>query len=167
MKTMEYSLQFYPTQYSAKNTDWPYGISSGGPIYKFLDGKTEILLVVRDRPDGSINYGLTKGTLKVGETLEQAAIREILEESGANVCLKTYLGAHTQTFLHHTKQYEKTLHYFAAEFIAFTHEMDREHDRVEWHTIDEAIRLCEQSDPIKNEAEILSRLKLYLGYERD
>ncbi|MBD2863969.1 MULTISPECIES: NUDIX hydrolase [Paenibacillus] len=54
-------------------------ISAGGVVYRLLpDGRTEVQMI-QDR------YGkktLPKGKMEPGETIEQTALREILEETG-------------------------------------------------------------------------------------
>lgn len=53
-------------------------ISAGGVVYRFQDGKL-LLLMIEDR------YGkitLAKGKQETGETIEETALREVLEETG-------------------------------------------------------------------------------------
>ncbi len=123
----------------------------------------EVLLLVRHRQNQT-NYNLPKGTVRIGETLEDAAVREIMEESGASVHLRTYLGAILPTGQKGKDgaDYIKTNHYYAAEFVEFTNMMDDEHEMREWFEIDTAIALCRESNDFKNEAEILERLRVFL-----
>ena len=60
---------------------WPYHISAGGVIYRHQQGRLEVVVLYRNRPDGR-HYHLPKGTLHHDETLEDDARREVLEESG-------------------------------------------------------------------------------------
>lgn len=53
--------------------------SAGGVVFDLLDGEIEVALTVR-RGDG--RWGLPKGLVEEGEGLEEAALREVSEETG-------------------------------------------------------------------------------------
>lgn len=55
--------------------------SAGGVVYRSLGGAPRVLLI-RDRND---HWGFPKGHLESGETAEEAAIREVREETGLRV----------------------------------------------------------------------------------
>ena len=59
--------------------------SAGAIIYTLIDNQIRYLLI----RDFNGNYGFPKGHLEQGETLEQAAIREIKEETGIDIKLDT------------------------------------------------------------------------------
>lgn len=63
-------------------------------IIELLDrpGRPIVLIERRNPPPG---WALPGGFVDVGETLEQAAIREALEETGLSVRLKTLLGCYS------------------------------------------------------------------------
>lgn len=63
--------------------------SCGGVVYKVLEGKIYFLLVrpFRDRD----SWGVPKGHINEGETREECALREILEETGIVVSLEDRL----------------------------------------------------------------------------
>ena len=55
----------------------PNEVSAGGVVVRMADGGTEVVLV----SDGRY-WGLPKGNLEAGETPEDAALREVSEETG-------------------------------------------------------------------------------------
>ena len=138
--------------------DWPYHVSSGGAVFN----GDQILLLLRN-DDGKITYHLPKGTLEPNESLEQAAIREILEESGADVELVGYLGSVNTEFVFNELEFNKVNHYFAAKLKSDKlQDMDSEHDSREWVPIDEAEALLKLNDNSKQEWLIITRLKAWL-----
>lgn len=53
--------------------------SSGGAVITLLDGAPHVALIATR---GKTRWGLPKGAVSDGETSEQAALREVLEETG-------------------------------------------------------------------------------------
>ena len=85
--------------------------SAGGIVHS--SGKFLTLYVTK--------YGevvFPKGTIELGETPEQAAIREISEETGYHVRIRAPLGRVSYQFDEDDgKQYKKTVHYYLFELI--------------------------------------------------
>jgi 8-oxo-dGTP pyrophosphatase MutT (NUDIX family) len=154
-------LEFYNAQYASYKDgyEWPYGIGAGGVVYKHVSGKYYFLLLGRDE-DGDLSYHLPKGTLHLDETLELCALREIKEEAGVNVMLKTFLGAKYTEFEYKNKKYNKTLLYFAAKYIDEAGIMDNEHDFKQWFGYDQAIEKLFKNP--KQEDEFILRCNNYL-----
>lgn len=87
--------------------------SAGAIILREIDGQLKIALAQRRR-DTKI-WVLPKGHVEPGETLEQAALREIHEEAGlANVQLLTYLGSIVREVRQDGNLIPKTIHYYLA-----------------------------------------------------
>lgn len=61
-----------------------YESSSGAIVYRNIDGTVKFLLIKNKR---SANWGFPKGHLEQGETKEDAARREVLEETGLHINL--------------------------------------------------------------------------------
>lgn len=158
MSTMT-KLDFYPTEYRADSDGLPFHISTGGVVYRKADNDFEYLLLGRNTEEG-VTYHLPKGTLHIDETLESCALREIAEESGCATILKTYLGAKTEQYTYNG-DFDKTLHYYAAEYVAESEAMDNEHDFREWCQYDDAIAKLRTN--IKREDIFIERTKKYLG----
>jgi 8-oxo-dGTP pyrophosphatase MutT (NUDIX family) len=152
--------------------DWPYNLAAGGLTVK--DG--EVLLLSRIEGDLK-TYHLPKGTLEPGEALENCARREILEESGAEVELESYLGAIHAEFKF--KQLnssgkrsgdeincDKVTHYYLAKLKnPELREMDSEHSGREWARFADAKKLLKLNNNPKQEWLIVERLERLLGLQ--
>ncbi len=88
--------------------------SAGGIILREFEGQLKIALAQYARRPNS--WVLPKGHVEEGETIEQAALREIYEETGLdNVQLITHLGTIMRESLKSNGDVEeKTIHFFLA-----------------------------------------------------
>lgn len=70
-----------------------------------------VLIVKRKQPEGGLLWQFPGGKIEAGETDEQAVIREVKEETGAEVKIMKYLGAriHPST--------NKVMSYWACEYV--------------------------------------------------
>ena len=62
-------------------------VSAGGVVYRRDEGSIELALAARRTRRGELAWGLAKGAIEAGESEEQAAVREVLEEPGLEVLL--------------------------------------------------------------------------------
>ncbi|HZG84708.1 NUDIX hydrolase [Paenibacillus sp.] len=87
-------------------------ISAGGVVFRKHDGRIEIQLI-QDR------YGRTslpKGKMEPGETVEQTALREILEETGIRGTIREPLALIQYQYKHPDKGLvDKEVHYYLVE----------------------------------------------------
>jgi 8-oxo-dGTP pyrophosphatase MutT (NUDIX family) len=87
-------------------------ISAGGVVYRKVGGKLQIQLI-QDR------YGRTslpKGKMEAGETVEQTALREILEETGIRGAIRSPLALIQYQYKHPEKgMIDKEVHYYLVE----------------------------------------------------
>ena len=95
-------------------------------------GGLEVLLVHRQRYD---DWTIPKGKLEPGETHEQAARREVLEETGLECELGRELPS---TSYHDRKGRPKTVRYWAMLPRGGVAGPNREVDEVRWASLDEA-----------------------------
>ncbi len=163
-------LMYESNEYRASK-DWPYAIAAGCVVYKTQGKKVEVLLLTRDFDHDAYSagntdqpsYHLSKGHVNLNETLEDAAKRETEEELGAKVSITGYLGSLHHDFNHprNRNTTDKTIHYFAAEWIDDVKKTDNEHDGREWVLLDEAIKLLGVPNP-KGEDEVIKRLRVLL-----
>lgn len=80
--------------------------SAGGVVYH--NGK---FLLIKWKSEGTVE--LPKGTVETGESLEEAAIREVFEETGYKGRIINKLNTFNHVFTWHDGvTYDKTVHYF-------------------------------------------------------
>ncbi len=84
-------------------------VSAGAILYTRQDGQVRFLLVLEHMG----HIGFPKGHLEAGETEEQAALREILEECGIHATLRT---GFRQVLSYPTGDFIKTNAYFVGYF---------------------------------------------------
>lgn len=159
-------MHLYDTDEYRATKDWPYAVCAGCLVYRGSGDNIELLLLKRDADneisaEDFLTYHLPKGHLKFDETLVDAATREVLEETGAVVDIQTYLGALTKEYAYKGSVYNRTFHFFAAQWQSDTSVMDNEHDAREWVPLEEAEELLGQPNP-KGEDDIVRRFKKYL-----
>ena len=113
-------------------------VSAGGVIYRERDGKAEIALVGKLSPR---RWGLPKGGPQRGESLEQAAVREVTEETGLQARLICPIGDIDYWFRWSGRRHFKTVHFYLMEAVGGdVSQHDDEYDVVEWFSIDDAVR---------------------------
>jgi len=135
-------------------------LSAGGVIYRYNNGQLEIALVGKLAPR---RWGLPKGGLQRGETLEQAAVREVTEETGLQARLVCPLGEIEYWFRWAGRRHFKRVHFFLMEAIGGdVSRHDHEYDVVEWFPLDQAPG--EMTYP--SEVGIVERAMAALGRER-
>lgn len=121
-------------------------ISSGGVVYK-LDSLSEPLVLVLYRRITD-SWHLPKGTLKDGESLSEAAIREVKEETGADISISRYLGMLKSQFYQDNELVHKQTHYYLMSYHGGDLKTaDGEHDLVIWKPISEAYQLLSTLPP--------------------
>jgi|SRR5579884_1761445 len=117
--------------------------SAGGIVVR----GERVLLVHRDRYD---DWSLPKGKLEQGESWEEAALREVREETGLRCELGAYLG--TTTYAHGGEP--KEVRWWAMTAPGEPGPSD-EVDEVRWATLDEAALLLSY----EGERELLKSLR--------
>ncbi|MFM9150717.1 MAG: NUDIX hydrolase [Candidatus Planktophila sp.] len=144
-----------PRQPYAKRVD---EVSAGGLVIDST--KTRGLLIGRrDHKDVTgqrILWSLPKGHIEEGETPEQAAIREVAEETGITSVIERSLGVIDFWFMAGGKRIHKTVHHF--QFIETGGSLaaqETEVDEVSWFPLAEIVGLLAYPD----EKKLIARTK--------
>lgn len=137
-------------------------ISAGGVVFRRIDGEVQIQLI-QDRY-GKIS--LPKGKMEPGETIEQTALREIVEETGMEGVIIEPIDQIKYKYNHESKgSVDKEVHYYLVEAVGGKLQAQVEEIRgVEWFEPSEAWRRQRQSGYNNNDRILAGALKL-LGLE--
>lgn len=109
--------------------------AAGGVVRKNARGPLRIAVVHRPGYD---DWSFPKGKLDRGETLEEAALREVEEETGLRCRLVSPLGC--TAYADH-KGRDKVACYFLMDVASGRFQAGSEVDEVRWVTVDEALDL--------------------------
>jgi len=110
--------------------------AAGGAIWRIgTEGAVEVLLAHRQRYD---DWSFPKGKLDPGETHEQAARREVAEETGLVCALGDEL---PEVRYRDRNDRPKRVRYWAMEAMSGQFEANAEVDEVRWVHLDDAVSL--------------------------
>ena len=121
-------------------------LSAGGIVLR--REKDSVLIIIVEREKGveekwaPILRQLPKGGCKQGETLEQTALREVLEETGYRARILGKAGETGWSYERDGQIWDETVHYYFMQPLTLdTQEHDEEFDYVRWFDIKQAARI--------------------------
>jgi diadenosine hexaphosphate hydrolase (ATP-forming) len=127
-------------------------VSAGGVV----SGARGLLLIKVENLQGSILWTFPKGHLEPGETPEQAALREVVEETGWRCRVTAPLLDVRYTFRHNGQRIDKVVHWFRMEALEKVGVSDPEEViDCRWFTAPDARELL----VYKSDIEIMDRLE--------
>ena len=112
--------------------------SSGGAVISFREGVPYVALIATRK---KTRWGLPKGAVAAGETSEQAALREVLEETGLSASIVKPLDTIEYFFRAGDVLIRKKVDFYLMDYTGgeLTPQLS-EVDDVEWVELSEAIR---------------------------
>jgi len=133
-------------------------VSAGGVIFRVVNDEFEVALISRRRV-----WCLPKGLIEKGETVEEAALREVREETGLEGEIVEKIGEINYNFFR-GKRYSKTVHFFLLKCVGGSvRNHDFEADKVEWFPASRVLRIL----TYVNERKIFEKAEEILKRESD
>lgn len=113
-------------------------ISAGGVLVRRDDGP-EVLLAARRTRKGDLVWGLPKGLIEDGEGPEEAAVREVREETGYRGTIRAPIDSITYWYVWDGVRIHKTVHFFLMEATGGDPSArDEEMEDVRWFPMEDA-----------------------------
>jgi 8-oxo-dGTP pyrophosphatase MutT (NUDIX family) len=129
-------------------------VSAGGVVYRREEDAIDLALAARRTRRGQLAWGLAKGAIEEGESDEQAAVREVLEETGLEAEVQADLGDIRYFYVWEGVRVRKRVHFFlmrATGGDVANH--DTEMEDVRWFPLATAIKRA----AYKGEREVIER----------
>jgi 8-oxo-dGTP pyrophosphatase MutT (NUDIX family) len=129
-------------------------VSAGGVVYRRDGDELEIVLASRRTRRGQLAWGLAKGGIEDGESMEQAAIREVREETGLKAKIEGSLGETRYLYVWEDVRIRKTVHFFLMRHTGGDiDDRDDEMEEIRWFPLDRALKRA----AYRGEREVLKR----------
>ena len=103
--------------------------SAGGLVVRRVDGQAEAAIIARRNRAGRLEWCLPKGHLEGDETPEEAAVREISEETGILGSIVAPLGVIDYWFSGDDRRVHKVVHHYLLRALGGALTVDRDPDR--------------------------------------
>jgi len=104
---------------------------------------TLVALMARFNRGGKLEWCIPKGHLEQDETSEQAAIREVFEETGLEAQIIEYLGEVNYQFIQDGSKISKTVHVYLMQQtggeLSFDKDPHKEASELEWVQVSELL----------------------------
>ena len=118
--------------------------SAGGLVVSTVQGVHHAAVIARRNRAGRVEWCLPKGHMETGETLQQAAAREVAEETGIQGNVLIELGTIDYWFAVGERRIHKYVHHYLLEAVGgdLTIENDPDHEAIDvaWFPLRDAHR---------------------------
>jgi 8-oxo-dGTP pyrophosphatase MutT (NUDIX family) len=129
-------------------------VSAGGVVYRREPEGVELVLAARRTRRGDLAWGLAKGGIEVDESPEEAAVREVREETGIEAEIEASLGETRYFYVWEGVRIRKTVHFFLMRATGGDpNDRDDEMEDVQWFPLERALKRA----AYRGEREILGR----------
>jgi 8-oxo-dGTP pyrophosphatase MutT (NUDIX family) len=116
-------------------------ISAGGVVYRRSDDEIEIVLASRRTRRGQLAWGLAKGGIEDEESMEDAAVREVREETGLLAEIEASLGETRYFYVWENVRIRKTVHFFLMQYTGGDiDDRDDEMEEIRWFPLERALK---------------------------
>ena len=116
-------------------------ISAGGVVYRRGDDGIEIVLASRRTRRGQLAWGLAKGGIENEESMEDAAVREVREETGLLADIEASLGETRYFYVWENVRIRKTVHFFLMRHTGGDiDDRDDEMEEIRWFPLERALK---------------------------
>jgi 8-oxo-dGTP pyrophosphatase MutT (NUDIX family) len=116
-------------------------ISAGGVVYRRSDDDIEIVLASRRTRRGELAWGLAKGGIEDEESMEDAAVREVREETGLLAEIEAALGETRYFYVWENVRIRKTVHFFLMRHTGGDiDDRDDEMEEIRWFPLERALK---------------------------
>jgi 8-oxo-dGTP pyrophosphatase MutT (NUDIX family) len=135
-------------------------ISAGGVVYRRDGDEIEVVLASRRTRRGELAWGLAKGGIEEDESAEDAAVREVREETGLHAEIEASLGETRYFYVWEDVRIRKTVHFFLMRHTGGNIEdRDDEMEEIRWFPLERALKRAAyrgERDVLGRAAEILT-----------
>jgi 8-oxo-dGTP pyrophosphatase MutT (NUDIX family) len=129
-------------------------VSAGGVVYRREGDDLEVLLAARRTRRGDLAWGLAKGGIEADESIEDAAVREVREETGIVAEIEASLGETRYFYVWDEVRVRKVVHFFLMRAVGGdTEDHDDEMEDVRWFPLERALKRA----AYRGEREVLAR----------
>jgi 8-oxo-dGTP pyrophosphatase MutT (NUDIX family) len=116
-------------------------VSAGGVVYRRSDDGIEIVLASRRTRRGELAWGLAKGGIEDDESMEDAAVREVREETGLVAEIEASLGETRYFYVWENVRIRKTVHFFLMRHTGGDiDDRDDEMEEIRWFPLERALK---------------------------
>jgi len=129
-------------------------VSAGGVVYRIGGDDIEVVLASRRTRRGDLAWGLAKGGIEPGESREDAAVREVREETGLDATIEADLGDTKYIYVWEDVRIRKRVHFFLMRHVGGdVDDRDDEMEEIRWFPLERALKRA----AYRGEREVLAR----------